>query len=217
MALLCFFVWYYPVGFYRNAEPTDSVHIRGFLSLLIVWVTFLMASSLAHMLIAGVDSEDMASAYATLLSIMMYAFCGILAGPNDLPRFWIFAYRVNPFTYLVSSFMSATIGDASAFCADNEFQVFSPPDGQTCGKYMEAYMEVAGGYLRNENDTGVCHYCQLGSTNQFLQILNVEWDNRWRDFGILWTYVVINTAGAVLFYWLFRVPKGKKEKKAKVA
>jgi ATP-binding cassette, subfamily G (WHITE), member 2, PDR len=28
MAVLMFFCWYYPIGLYRNAEPTDAVHER---------------------------------------------------------------------------------------------------------------------------------------------------------------------------------------------
>jgi ATP-binding cassette subfamily G (WHITE) protein 2 (PDR) len=94
MAIFCFLAWYYPVGLYRNAEPTDAVAIRAFLTLLIIVATFLFASSLAHMLIAGSPSEEIAGAFATLMSIMLYAFCGILAGPETLPRFWIFMYRV---------------------------------------------------------------------------------------------------------------------------
>ena len=95
MAIFCFLVWYYPAGLFRNAEATDSVNIRGFHTLLIVIVAFLFASSFAHLLIAGAPSEDIAGAIATLMSIMLYAFCGILAGPNDLPGFWIFMYRVS--------------------------------------------------------------------------------------------------------------------------
>lgn len=94
MAILCFIVWYYPVGLYRNAEPTNEVHIRSFHTLLIIIATFLFASSLAHMLIAGSPNEEIAGAFATLLGIMLYAFCGILSGPDDLPGFWIFMYRV---------------------------------------------------------------------------------------------------------------------------
>ncbi|KAH7388649.1 ABC-2 type transporter-domain-containing protein [Pyrenochaeta sp. MPI-SDFR-AT-0127] len=212
MAIFCFLVWYYPVGLYRNAEFTDSVHIRGFQTLLIIVVTFLFASSLAHLLIAGAPSEDIAGAYGTLVSIMLYAFCGILAGPNDLPRFWIFMYRVNPFTYLVSSFMSTTLGQAPAFCADTEFQTFAAPANQSCGQYMQEYISMAGGYLRDAKATGQCQFCQMDSTNQFLKQINANWDTRWRDFGLLWVYVAFNVGAAVFFYWLFRVPKGKKAK-----
>jgi ATP-binding cassette subfamily G (WHITE) protein 2 (PDR) len=212
VAVFCFVVWYYPVGLYHNAEFTDSVGIRGLHTFLLIWVTFLFASSLSHMLIAGVSSDQTASAYAMVISIMLYAFCGILAGPSDLPRFWIFMYRVNPFTYLVSSLMSATLGKAPAYCADNEFQTFNAPDEQSCAEYMQPYIAMAGGYLRDPMAMGQCQFCQLDSTDMFLQKMNINWDNRWRDFGLLWVYVAFNTAAAVFLYWVARVPKGKKVK-----
>lgn len=56
-------------------------------------------------------------------------------------------YRVNPFTYLVSGLLSASLGDAPMHCAANEFLAFSPPANRTCGEYMEDYMALAGGYL----------------------------------------------------------------------
>ncbi|KAF2632128.1 opaque-specific ABC transporter CDR3 [Macroventuria anomochaeta] len=212
MAIFCFLVWFYPVGLYRNMQPTDSVDIRSFHTLLLVLVTFLFASALAHMLIAGSPSEEVAGAFATLLSIMLYAFCGILAGPNALPQFWIFMYRVNPFTYLVSSFMATTLGQAPAYCANTEFQHFAPANG-TCLEYMQEYMSMAGGYLRDGQATDQCQYCQLDNTDQFLRRINANWDTRWRDFGLLWVYVAFNVAAAMCLYWLCRVPKGKKAKK----
>lgn len=95
MAVFCFLVWYYPVGFYRNAEWTDSVNIRAFHTLMVIVSAFLYSSSLAHMIVAGMPNEETAGAVATLASIMLYAFCGILVGPTGLPRFWIFMYRVS--------------------------------------------------------------------------------------------------------------------------
>ncbi|KAF2995891.1 hypothetical protein E8E13_004640 [Curvularia kusanoi] len=209
MAILCFLVWFYPAGFYRNMEPTDSVNIRSFLTLLLVLATFFFASALAHMLIAGSPSEEVAGAFAVLVTIMLYAFCGILAGPDALPGFWIFMYRVNPFTYLVSSFMATTLGQAPAYCAESEFQVFAPANG-TCVEYMQQYISMAGGYLRDEQATDQCHFCQISSTDQFLSRINANWDTRWRDFGLLWVYIVFNVAAAMALYWLCRVPKGKK-------
>jgi ATP-binding cassette subfamily G (WHITE) protein 2 (PDR) len=102
MGIFCFLVWYYPVGFYNNAEWTDAVNIRAFHALLLIIVGFLIASTLAHLLIAGSPSEEIAGAFATLISIMLYAFCGILSGPKTLPRFWIFMYRVCNPTCVVS-------------------------------------------------------------------------------------------------------------------
>jgi ABC-type multidrug transport system permease subunit len=214
MAVFCFLVWFYPAGLYRNAQPTDSVDIRSFHTLLLVVATFLFASTLTHLLIAGSPNEEVAGALATLVSIMLYAFCGILAGPSDLPRFWIFMYRVNPFTYLVSSFLAATMGKASAYCAENEFQRFNLPANQTCGEYMQDYISMAGGYVRDAKSTGQCQFCQIDNTDQFLQRVNANWDTRWRDFGLLWVYVAFNVAAAIFLYWLCRVPRTKKAKKA---
>jgi len=214
MAIFCFLVWYYPAGLYHNAEATNTVNIRGFHALLIVVAVFIFASTLAHLLIAGSPNEEIAGALATLVTIMLYAFCGILAGPNDLPGFWIFMYRVNPFTYLVSSFMSTTLGQAPAYCADSEFQTFFPPQGQTCGDYMSEYIEMAGGYLRDAQATDQCSFCQMDSTNQFLTRIHADWDTRWRDFGLLWVYVGFNVVAAIFLYWLCRVPRTKKEKKS---
>ncbi|KAF1993489.1 putative ABC multidrug transporter [Amniculicola lignicola CBS 123094] len=212
MAILVFFVWYYPMGLYRNAESTDAVAIRGFLTVLLIWVIFLWASSFAHMLIAGVDSEEVASAFTMLLSIMMYAFCGILGGPDAIPRFWIFMYRVNPFTYFVSGLLSTTLGQAPAYCAENEFQSFAAPENQTCGEYLGPYIAMAGGYVQNTMAFGTedCRYCQLSSTDQFLKRVHAGFNMRWRDFGLLWAYVAVNVAASLALYWLCRVPKGKR-------
>jgi flagellar biosynthesis/type III secretory pathway M-ring protein FliF/YscJ len=37
---------------------------------------------------------------------------------------------------------------------------------------------------------------------------------RWRNFGLLWVYVVFNIFAAVFFYWLARVPKNKGKEQA---
>ncbi|KAF2746451.1 multidrug resistance protein CDR1 [Sporormia fimetaria CBS 119925] len=217
MAILCFLVWYYPVGQFRNAQATDTQDIRGFLTVLVVLATFLFASTFAHLIIAGCPSEAVGAAIATVLSIMLYAFCGILAGPKDLPRFWIFMYRVNPFTYAVASLMSASTGDAPAACANNEIQRFAAPQGVTCGDYLADYIQSAGGYVLDSEAVGgrqECGYCAMDNTNQYLRSVSVEFENRWRDFGLIWVYIVVNIVGAMVLYWLCRVPKGKKRKNA---
>ena len=60
MGILCFLVCFYPVGLYRNAEPTDAVHIGSFGVLLIIVATFEFASTFAHMLIAGAPNDEVA-------------------------------------------------------------------------------------------------------------------------------------------------------------
>jgi hypothetical protein len=47
MAVLMFFCWYYPIGLYRNAIPTDAVNERGALVFLFVWAFMLFTSTFA--------------------------------------------------------------------------------------------------------------------------------------------------------------------------
>ncbi|KAI9375567.1 ABC-2 type transporter-domain-containing protein [Aspergillus egyptiacus] len=210
MCIFCFLVWFYPVGFYRNAEWTGTVHNRSTLAFLIIWATFLFASSFAHMLIAGMDSPDVASSLSNILSILMYGFCGILAGPDALPGFWIFMYRVNPFTYLVAGFLSTCVGDAPMHCAENEILSFERPANLSCESYMAEYISNNGGKLL-DSATEYCSFCPMDNTNQYLLGVSIDFNTRWRDFGLMWAFIVFNICAAVCFYWLFRVPKGKKK------
>ncbi|KIV95546.1 hypothetical protein PV10_03185 [Exophiala mesophila] len=219
LAVFCFVTWYYPMELYRNAEWTDSVHIRGFLTFLYVWASFLFAGTFAQALIAGAPSDEIASAVGNIMSIMMYAFCGILAGPDALPGFWIFMYRVNPFTYLVDGLLSTTLANAPVTCASNEILRVDAPAGESCGDYMAEYIQTAGGNVLNPNVVGggdeQCGFCQLTNTNQYLSSISVNFSLRWRNFGLLWVYIVFNIGAALAFYWLFRVPRKGKAKQAK--
>ncbi|KAH7142903.1 ABC-2 type transporter-domain-containing protein [Dactylonectria estremocensis] len=216
-SIFCFICWYYPIGLYQNAEWTNEVHIRGICIFLHVWMFFLLASSFGHLMIAGAPNPDIAGGIQNLLFVMMFVFCGVLAGPDQLPGFWIFMYRVNPFTYVVEAFMGTTLANAPVECASNEIITFEPSGSgsTTCAEYMKNYISTKGGYLIGDSamSTQECKYCLIADTNAFLQGINVEFDHRWRNYGILWAYVIFNTAGAVFLYWLIRVPKKSKVKK----
>ncbi|KAJ6440945.1 ABC transporter CDR4 [Purpureocillium lavendulum] len=211
MGVFCFVCWYFPIGLYRNAEWTDQVNSRGITMFLQVWIFFVFTSTFANMIIAAIETAEVAGGIVNLLMIMMFAFCGVLAGPKDLPGFWIFMYRVNPFTYVLEAFLGTSLANAPMHCEDNEFIPFEAPNGSTCGEYLSGFISAAGGFLKDPNASS-CQYCAMSKTNEFLASINVYWNNRWRDFGFMWVYCIFNIAAAVLLYWLFRVPKGKKSK-----
>ena len=53
----------------------------------------------------------------------------------------------------------------------------------------------------------------MADTNTFLEALSSKYDDRWRYFGILWVYVLVNVVLAIGLYWLVRVPKkGKRQR-----
>lgn len=215
MAVIMFVCWYYPVGLYRNAVAADQVTERGALVFLFLWAFLLFASTFTNLLIAGFETAEAGGNLANILFSLCLIFCGVLATPETMPRFWIFMYRVSPFTYLIQGMLAASVANTKVECATNELLTVQPLEGQTCKEYMENYMKLAGGYLTNENATSDCTYCTIGDTNTFLAGLSANYDERWRNFGILWAFIIFNIIAALGVYWLVRVPKGKKIKKTK--
>lgn len=212
MSVIIFVCWYYPIGLYRNAEPTDSVHERGALMWLLILSFLLFTSTFAHMMIAGIELAETGGNLANLLFSLCLIFCGVLATPETLPGFWIFMYRVSPFTYLVSGMLATGVGRTTAVCEKVEFLHLTPPANTTCYDYMSDYIGSFGGYLENDNATDSCSFCQISSTDTFLSAVSSYYEDRWRNFGIMWAFIVFNIAAAVFIYWLARVPKGSRSK-----
>ncbi|KAM0517595.1 hypothetical protein ACHAPS_008073 [Verticillium nonalfalfae] len=212
LSVLSYILWYFPMGLYQNARQTGAEHSRGVTVFLFVWVFFLFSSTFAHLIIAGLDSFEVAGGVVGLITVLMFSFCGILAGPKVLPGFWIFMYRVNPFTYFVEGFLGTALANAAAICSDNEYVSFNVPKGSTCGEYMQSYLEIAGGFVEDPDSTGRCRFCAIADTNTFLSGINVDFANRWRNFGFMWVFIVFNVVVATALYWLARVPKKSKVK-----
>ncbi|KAH2774214.1 hypothetical protein KXV52_002526 [Aspergillus fumigatus] len=209
MSVLMFLCWYYPIGLYRNAEPTDAVHLRGTQMWLMIWTFLLFSSTFAHFMIAAFDAAENAGNLGNLLFLLCLLFCGVLATPDQLPRFWIFMYRVSPFTYLVSGMLSVGISNTNVTCADNEYLRFDPVNG-TCGEYMGSYMSNLGGYLADEMATANCSFCPIKETNVFLGRVSSSYSDIWRNFGLMWVFIVFNIFAACSLYWWLRVPRDKK-------
>lgn len=208
MAPPAFFAWYYLVGLYRNAAETGETAPRGGLAFLFMLVFFLNASTFAHMLGAAFQLADQAAGIGNLLFVMMFIFNGILSDP---PRFWVWMYRVNPFTYLVEGLLGTGLANAGIHCAENEFLRMSPPPGRTCGQYLQPFVTMAGGYIADPAATQNCGFCATSNTNQVLAGVKTNFNNRWRDLGIMFAYVFFNVVAAFALYYT-RVPKHKKDK-----
>jgi ATP-binding cassette subfamily G (WHITE) protein 2 (PDR) len=213
VAVIIFFTIYYPIGMYRNAIPTHAVTERGGLFFLYVWEFLMFTSTFTNMVIAGVDTAETGGNIANLMFSLCLIFCGVLATPSEFPRFWIFLYRLSPFTYLVDGMLSTALANTEITCSPTEYLKFSPPSGQTCMDYMTTYMNSFGGYLKDPSATSNCEYCTVQSTNVYLAAISSHYEHRWRNFGILFAFIAFNVCAALGLYWLARVPKGKKEKK----
>lgn len=47
--------------------------------------------------------------------------------------------------------------------------------------------------------------------------MSSEYQDRWRNFGIVLIYMVFNIAAAIGFYWLARVPKTQRKRDQNVS
>lgn len=213
MSLFMFLCVYYPVGFNNNAEPAGQVVERGGLMWLLFWQFLVFTCTFAHACIAITDTAEAGGNLANVLFMMCLIFCGVIASPSSMPGFWVFMYRVSPFTYWVSAVLSTGLANTHVTCSSNELVHLEPPSGQTCGDYLSNFIGAAGGYLKDSNATSDCSYCPIADTNVFLTSVSSSYSHRWRDFGIGMVFIIFNIAASLFLYWLVRMPKklGKKK------
>ncbi|EFQ96657.1 opaque-specific ABC transporter CDR3 [Nannizzia gypsea CBS 118893] len=206
MAVLMYVCWYYPIGFTKNTMEGDQA-IRGFLVFLLLWTYMLFTSTIAHFAITWIDMPDTAGILTSFMWLLCIFFCGIGVRKQDIPRFWIFMYRLSPATYLVGGLMSSAVANSEVHCASHEILTMRPIDSSTCGDFLNSYINSAGGMVLNPSATDICRYCPIASSNEFLAGFHISYNTRWRDFGLMWVYILFNIAGALGHYWVFRVPK----------
>lgn len=214
MAVFSFFCIYYPIGFYNNASAADATAERGAAFFMMVVVFYVFTSTFAHMVVAGVDDADTAANFSNLLFMMCLFFCGVLAGPDALPGFWIFMYRVSPMTYIVGTFMSTGLAGNVIKCSEKELTSIVIPDNMnvTCAEYMAQTLELRGGSITDPTATDVCKYCSIATTDDYLATISAPVSEAWRNFGLIFVYIAFNCVACCFLYWLIRVPKKSKKK-----
>ncbi|EGD94897.1 ABC transporter [Trichophyton tonsurans CBS 112818] len=149
----------------------------------------------------------------SLMAAIMY-FCwyypeenSVGVPPGDLPKFWSFMHRVSPATYLVGGLISSAVANSDVKCAAREILHMAPVGNLICKEFLTPYIEAAGGAVLNPASRDICEYCPLASTNEFLNRFQISYDTRWRDFGLLWVYILVNIVAGLGFYWIFKFPK----------
>ncbi|KAJ5702740.1 hypothetical protein N7488_010288 [Penicillium malachiteum] len=200
-------------SFYWAVFGTGQSSQSTVIVLLFICQFFMYAASMAQFVVCAIPEPTLAAMIATLMFGLSFIFNGVMQPPSDLPRFWIFMYRVSPFTYYIGGISGAALHGREVVCSSDELNVFDPPANQTCYQYMSNYLDAAGGAIYNPNATANCEYCSMTSADDYLAAREIYYDDRWRDYGIFWCYFVFNILGAIVLYYLFRV----RTSKAKVA
>ncbi|KAI9730851.1 MAG: GTPase-activating protein [Cirrosporium novae-zelandiae] len=200
LAILAWAGWYYTVFGDNNSSEESG------LMLLFVIEFMVFAATFAQMVIAALPDAETAGNIATLFFSLTLTFNGVLQTPDALPRFWIFMYRVSPLTYLIGGWAGTSLSDRIVRCAKNELAIFDPPSGQTCGEYLEKYFQMgATGNLYNPSASSSCEYCSLSTGAQFLAASRIYASEAWRNFGLLWAYIIFNIVATCFIYYIFRV------------
>ncbi|KAJ5319606.1 CDR ABC transporter [Penicillium brevicompactum] len=197
--------------FYWSVIGPEQDSERRALIMLFIVQFYIYAASMAQLVVCAIPEPTVAAMLATLMFGLSFIFNGVMQPPDDLPRFWIFMYRVSPFTYYIGGIGATALHNRNVECNAAEMSIFDPPSGQTCGQYMAKYLETASGKLSNWNATSNCEYCSISSADQYLAARQIHWDDRWRNYGIFWCYFVFNIFAAITLYYLFRV-RGSKAK-----
>ncbi|QOU20415.1 hypothetical protein BRETT_005072 [Brettanomyces bruxellensis] len=138
-------------------------------------------------------NELIADVYASLFFALMVVFCGAMQPFSMIPAFWKYTvYYESPFTYFLENMMTELFDDRPVICDSDEFALLMPQDGMTCGAYMKDYIKMKGGYLKSSATTIYCTYCTYASGQEFTNNLHMYFKNHWRNFGIMWAFVVGN-------------------------
>lgn len=213
-AVIFFFGWYYPVGFQDNAGSDTA--IRGFTAFLFIWQLVLWASTISQALIAPVETPDLAGVAVNLMAILTMAFCGVGITREQMPAIWSdFMYWVSPMTYLTSGALSTGLHGVPVECAAREIVQIPAQAGLSCGEFLDPFVSAAGGRLVQAASDSACGWCPAATTDDIMHNFGINYDDRWRNFGLLWLYIVFNVGAALGLYWLARVPKKQGLKRTK--
>ncbi|KAK1149844.1 Multidrug resistance protein [Aspergillus melleus] len=206
-AVIIFIPFYYLIGMDENAKITDTVTERSWLMLLLIWSFMMHCATYTIMVVAAAITAEVGAIISLIMYCMCLIFSGVMATPEQLPGFWIFMYRVSPLTYLIGAMLSAGLARTPVTCSDMELILVQPPSGKTCAEYLSAFTQAVGGAVYNSNATENCQFCSMSSSDTFLASVSSDYDERWRNFGLMWIYIVFNVAAALALYWLGRLPK----------
>ncbi|KAK9448253.1 ABC-2 type transporter-domain-containing protein [Limtongia smithiae] len=205
--------YYWPIHYFRSTERAGYYYFV-YILYTIFW------TSLGLAITTFVPDAATANIATSLLVSMILSFSGIFQPFSSIPHFWKFMYRISPITYFVQSLLGNVLHDGEVTCKDTEFNIFSPPPSMTCYEYAQDYVDVAGGYINNPNATADCQFCKWSVADQYLELVSINFDQRWRNVGFICVYLLFNVTFIFAGFYVFRIahwsmPKfgGKKEKK----
>ncbi|CAE6481297.1 unnamed protein product [Rhizoctonia solani] len=197
-AVVYFLLFYYPIGF-NTASDRAGYHF------FMILVTEIFSVTLGQMLAALTPSVYIASLLNPFILVTFSLFCGVTIPKAAMPKFWrAWLYHLDPFTRMISGLVSTELHGLKITCTPLEFSVFQPPSGETCVQWAGDFVNATSGYLDNPSATSDCRYCPYSVGDDFYAGLNISFDTRWRDLGIMIAFTVFNTIITLIGSKLFK-------------
>ncbi|KAK7418333.1 ATP-binding cassette transporter snq2 [Neonectria magnoliae] len=189
-SILCAVAFYLPL-YYMPGFQADSS--RAGYQFLMVLITEIFAVTLGQGLASITPSPFISAQFDPFIIINFALFCGVTISPPQMPGFWrAWLYQLDPFTRLIGGMVTTALHDLSVVCKQHELNLFTAPDGMSCGEYMEPFFQNGGsGYLVS-NSTQSCEYCAYKVGDEFYSTFNLSFSDRWRDLGIYCAFVGSN-------------------------
>jgi ABC-type multidrug transport system permease subunit len=189
-SILCAVGFFLPIYYMPGFQHTSS---RAGYQFFMVLVTELFSVTLGQMVAAITPSPFISALLNPFIIITFALFCGVTIPKPQIPKFWrAWLYQLDPFTRLIGGMVVTELHGRTVQCTPTELQHFTAPAGQTCGQYMDNFFSAGGpGYIVN-NATSACEYCAYSVGDQFYTALGLNFDNRWRDLGILIAFIGSN-------------------------
>jgi len=189
-SLLCAVGFFVPIYYLPGFNNSSS---RAGYQFFMVLITELFSVTLGQMVAAITPSSFISSLINPFIVIVFALFCGVTIPKPQIPGFWrAWLYQLDPFTRLVSGMVTTELHGLPVVCRPKELNSFPAPSGQDCGSYMADFFQSGGsGYLVN-NATDLCQYCAYKVGDQFYTPLQLNFDDRWRDLGILAAFIASN-------------------------
>ncbi|ORZ21516.1 ABC-2 type transporter-domain-containing protein [Absidia repens] len=199
---LFMFCFYWTAGLQQGSD-----RIGYFFILFLVFLGF--SVSFGFLIASFSTTATMAAVINPFFSSILILFAGIIQPPNNMPHFWSsWMYWLDPYHYLIEGFMVNELYDLTVACTDSDLLTYRPPPGQTCQQYSEEFFSTGGGtgYLTGDslNSTDLCSYCLYSKGEDYYTRIGWDFQNRWRDWGILLAFWIFNVMAFVFFVWLFR-------------
>jgi ATP-binding cassette subfamily G (WHITE) protein 2 (SNQ2) len=189
-SILCAVGFFLPLYYMPGFQHASN---RAGYQFLMVLITEMFSVTMGQMVAAITPSPFIAALLNPFIIITFALFCGVTIPKPQIPKFWrAWLYQLDPFTRLIGGMVVTELHGRPVQCTSQELQRFSAPSGQTCGSYMEEFFSRGGaGYIVN-NSTSACEFCAYKVGDQFYTALGLDFNNRWRDLGILAAFIGSN-------------------------